>query len=157
MTIAFIIGDDIFASSTDVLVNPVNCVGVMGKGLALSFKNKFPDMYKQYKKDCHDGKVVIGRINVYSYFEEETLDQKYIFNFPTKKHWKDNSNLAEIEEGIKDLLSKIEEYQIDSIAIPRIGCGLGGLDWEADVQPLLYKYFEEFSNTYEKDLLVVTF
>jgi O-acetyl-ADP-ribose deacetylase (regulator of RNase III) len=108
-------------------VNTVNCVGIMGKGIALQFKMAFPDNYKEYKKVCDDGKMHIGKMFITN--DNNMFESKYIINFPTKTHWKAKSKLEHIEKGLNDLVKKINEFNIKSIVIPPLGCGLGGLDW----------------------------
>lgn len=118
---------DIFNSSAQALVNPVNCVGVMGKGLALQFKMRDPDLYESYRIACQLEHIRIG----YSYVYFSSKLQKYIINFPTKVHWKDSSQLEYIEQGMKDFVNRvIPEYNLKTIAFPKIGCGLGGLPWK---------------------------
>lgn len=118
---------DLFGSKADALVNPVNCVGVMGKGLALDFRLLYPKMYANYATQCAHAIIRVGQV---TWFEE---DGKTIFNFPTKAHWKDASRLEDIVEGLCSLKSLIAFLDVKSIAIPALGCGLGGLDW-ADVR-----------------------
>lgn len=133
-----IVYGDIFDQDVDALVNPVNCVGVMGAGLAKQFKIRYPNMFNWYKKECENDQFNIGEILYY--FSSE--DKKWIINFPTKKHWKDQSTLEYIEEGLKGLCVDLvfeKNIEIDSIAIPALGCGLGGLNWN-DVKKLIYEY-----------------
>lgn len=111
----------------EALVNTVNTVGVMGKGMALQFKQAFPDVYKQYEKDCKADKVHIGKMHVVSV--EGIVNPKYIINFPTKKHWRNPSQLQYIESGLEDLIYSLHKLNIHSVAIPPLGCGNGGLDW----------------------------
>jgi O-acetyl-ADP-ribose deacetylase (regulator of RNase III) len=118
---------NLLEDNSDALVNTVNCVGVMGKGIALQFKQAFPDVFKEYAKECKLGNVQVGRMQVIS--TESLLGPKYIINFPTKKHWKEKSKINYIEEGLKDLVNVVKELNIKSIAIPPLGCGNGGLDW----------------------------
>lgn len=119
---------NIFAENVEAIVNPVNCVGIMGKGLALQFKNKYPENFKAYESACKQNKVQTGKMYIY---ENETLkNPKYIINFPTKRHWRDNSRLEDIKSGLDDLKRLIEEMNIKSIAIPALGSGLGGLNWQ---------------------------
>jgi O-acetyl-ADP-ribose deacetylase (regulator of RNase III) len=127
---------DILQSDAEALVNPVNCVGVMGKGLALQFKQAFPGNFKVYKRACADGAMKPGRMLAWS-----TGDDRYIINFPTKRHWKDKSCLEDIEAGLKGLMWTILYLDIRSIAIPPLGCGLGGLRWQ-DVRPLIETAFD---------------
>jgi O-acetyl-ADP-ribose deacetylase (regulator of RNase III) len=115
---------DIFKSSAEALVNPVNCVGAMGKGLALQFKQKYPETFKAYSDACYNGEVKIGSMFIFN------ENGKIIINFPTKKHWSMSSKIEYIVSGLDALISDIKELQIKSISIPKLGCGLGGLDWE---------------------------
>ena len=115
---------DIFRSPAKVLTNPVNCVGVMGKGLALEFKKRYPDLFDDYRKRCNNNTVIPGKPYLWS--NERTT----ILNFPTKRHWKDNSRLEDIEAGLKYLEENWMSLGIDSIALPAIGCGEGGLHWD---------------------------
>jgi O-acetyl-ADP-ribose deacetylase (regulator of RNase III) len=131
--IKFIVGDIINANS-QALVNTVNTEGVMGKGIALEFKESFPENFKLYKKACDRGEIETGKMFL---THTNRLDNpKYIINFPTKKHWKNPSKIEYIKEGLKDLEKVINEYKIDSIAIPPLGCGNGKLNWK-DVKPLI--------------------
>jgi len=118
---------NILKSNAQAIVNPVNTVGVMGKGLALQIREKFPNVYNIYRNACKLGKVQIGKMFVVS----TGLDSypEYIINFPTKKHWKEKSKLWYIQQGLDDLIEVIQQRNIHSIALPAIGCGLGGLDW----------------------------
>ncbi len=126
---------NILESREDAVVNPVNCVGVMGKGLALAFKNKYPLMYEEYYKRCYQGFVKIGRVDFYYIYSGS--NPKYIINFTTKDNWKQPSKLGYIESGLEDLIEKLPTYtNIKSIAVPPLGCGLGGLAW-MDVKPLI--------------------
>jgi O-acetyl-ADP-ribose deacetylase (regulator of RNase III) len=120
---------------SEAVVNTVNCVGVMGKGIALLFKKKYPEMFLQYKEDCEKKLVKIGLMNVY----ENGL--KYIINFPTKKHWKNDSKIEWIKLGLKDLVELIKAKDIKSIAIPALGCGNGGLNWK-DVKAEIQRVYD---------------
>ena len=126
---------DIFNAKTEAIVNPVNCVGVMGKGLALAFKDRFPDNYIVYRKLCKAHRLKVGQIFTYCLAKPEG-ELHYIVNFPTKDHWRDPSKLSYIESGLVSLVTAIKETPIHSIAIPPLGCGLGGLDW-AIVKPMI--------------------
>ncbi len=119
---------------TDALVNTVNTVGVMGKGIALQFKNRFPNNYKVYRDACKAGTFKTGVVLVVS--EGDLLHQKIIVNFPTKEHWKSASQYEFIESGLKALKQTIIDHDIKSIAIPPLGCGNGGLDWNI-VKPMI--------------------
>jgi O-acetyl-ADP-ribose deacetylase (regulator of RNase III) len=122
---------NILKCEADALVNPVNCIGVMGRGLALKFKNDFPENYRAYEAACRRKAVQPGRMFV---FETDKRMPHCIINFPTKRHWRDKSQLEDIESGLVDLVKVIRDRGIRSIAIPPLGCGLGGLAWN-DVRP----------------------
>lgn len=122
---------NIFESSAEALVNPVNCVGVMGKGLALQFRQAYPENFQAYAQVCARGEVRPGRVLVY---ETGLVQPRWIINFPTKRHWRDRSRLEDIEAGLVDLVRVVRELGIRSIAVPPLGCGLGGLDW-GEVRP----------------------
>lgn len=118
----------IFDVGAEALVNPVNCVGVAGKGLALEFKNRFPSNFKVYSETClrrqlEPGGMLTVRNNL-------SVCPRYIFNFSTKNHWRDGSRLEWIDSGLIKLVAIVEEENIRSIAIPALGCGLGGLRWD---------------------------
>jgi O-acetyl-ADP-ribose deacetylase (regulator of RNase III) len=118
----------------DALVNTVNTVGVMGKGIALQFKQAFPDNYRAYEAACRRGEVEIGRM-----FVTETGllgEPRLVINFPTKRHWRSRSRIGDIEAGLEDLRRVISNYAIKSVAVPPLGCGNGGLNWR-DVRPLI--------------------
>lgn len=119
---------DLFKCKAEALVNTVNCVGVMGRGIALQFKKAFPDNYKEYKKVCDSKWLQPGKVFTYDN-RELTGEQRYIINFPTKRHWKGKSRLEDIQSGLVALKEEVEKKGIQSIAIPPLGCGLGGLDW----------------------------
>ncbi len=123
---------DILRANAEALVNTVNCVGIMGRGIALQFKNAFPANFKAYQAACAREDVRPGKMFV---FETGTLgNPKFIVNFPTKRHWKGKSRMEDIESGLKALTEEIRARGIRSIAIPPLGSGLGGLNW-ADVRP----------------------
>ena len=125
---------DILAEDAEALVNTVNCVGVMGRGIALQFKKAFPDNFRAYAEACKCGQVVPGRMFI---FETGGLtNPRYIINFPTKRHWRGASRIGDIEAGLDALVREIRERDIGSIAIPPLGSGLGGLDW-SDVRSLI--------------------
>jgi O-acetyl-ADP-ribose deacetylase (regulator of RNase III) len=125
---------NILASEVEALVNTENTVGVMGKGVALQFKQAFPANYKAYRVACKGEKVELGRMFVWD--SGHLGLQRYIINFPTKKHWRTKSRLADIQTGLDDLVRIISELDIQSIALPALGCGNGGLDWD-EVRPLI--------------------
>jgi O-acetyl-ADP-ribose deacetylase (regulator of RNase III) len=123
---------DILRADAEALVNTVNCVGIMGRGIALQFKNRFPANFKAYEAACRREEVQPGRMFV---FETGTLtNPKFIINFPTKRHWRGKSRMEDIDAGLKALVEEIRNRRIRSIAIPPLGAGLGGLNW-ADVRP----------------------
>lgn len=125
---------NLLTADVEALVNTVNTEGVMGKGLALQFKRAFPDAFKSYAQACRNQEVVVGEMHVVT----RLVAPRIIFNFPTKKHWRQPSRLEYIESGLVDLVSKVREYGVSSIAIPPLGCGNGGLDWEI-VKPLIIR------------------
>jgi len=129
---------NLLAASDEALVNTVNTVGIMGKGIALQFKDTYPNNFQVYQQACKDGTIIPGKLLV---TKEATLssEPKWIINFPTKKDWKHRSKYEYIEEGLKDLVRVISQYRIKSIAIPPLGCGNGGLDW-SQVKTLMEKY-----------------
>jgi len=115
------------------LVNPVNCIGVMGAGLAKKFKEKHPDMFSFYKETCRKKEMKIGFPIIFK------SSEKQILLFPTKNHWMDKSNIKSIQLGLQNLVDNIENFGISSIAFSALGCGLGGLKWK-DIKPLLINY-----------------
>lgn len=125
----------IFDLDVDVLVNPVNCVGVCGKGLALEFRKMYPENYRAYWKHCDSGSMTLGM----TFLHQE--DGKWIANFPTKYHWRDKSILLYITRGLYVLRRDLYEMNTASVAIPALGCGLGGLDWE-DVKREIEEVFK---------------
>lgn len=129
---------DLFDFHVDALVNTVNCVGVMGKGLALQFKQRFPQNFKTYKKECDASNVKIGQMLIHDNGFIET--PRFIINFPTKQHWRSASKIEYIEAGLKDLKECIKKNGIKSIVIPPLGCGNGGLNWK-DVRSLIEEAF----------------
>ncbi len=127
---------DILAEDAEALVNTVNCVGIMGRGIALQFKNAFPENFEAYKRACDRHEVQPGRMFVVE--NHKLSNPRYIINFPTKRHWRGKSRIEDIEAGLKALVNEIRERGIHSIAIPPLGSGLGGLDW-AEVRPRIEK------------------
>lgn len=119
---------DMFDDNVEAIVNTVNCVGVMGRGIALQFKKRFPDNFKTYEVACKRNEIVPGKMFVYE--TGSMMNPKYIVNFPTKRHWRGASRMEDIESGLADLVKVIKAGKITSIAIPPLGCGLGGLDWD---------------------------
>ena len=119
---------DLLSSNAQALVNTVNTVGVMGKGIALQFKKRFPHNFKVYKKACDEGTFSIGQVLVVK--DGDLMQKKIIINFPTKKHWRGNSKYEYIETGLTALKEAIRTNNIKSVAIPPLGCGHGGLEWD---------------------------
>ncbi|MCY3606228.1 MAG: macro domain-containing protein [Gammaproteobacteria bacterium] len=120
---------DILGEDAEALVNTVNCVGVMGRGIALQFKKTFPENFRAYAEACKHGQVQPGRLFI---FATGTLtNPRYIINFPTKRHWRGKSQVKDIEAGLIDLARLIPEHGIKSIAVPPLGSGLGGLEWSS--------------------------
>lgn len=118
---------DILKADAEALVNTVNCVGVMGRGIAAQFKKKFEENFKAYKKACDAGELRPGSMLVFDY--ETFINPRYVINFPTKDHWRANSKIEDIESGLVALVEEVRSRKIKSIAIPPLGCGLGGLEW----------------------------
>ena len=139
MTIQITHGDLLRQDDVDAIVNAVNCVGVMGKGIALQFKHKFPDNFKAYQSACKAGEVRIGRMFVHD--NGEVARPRYIVNFPTKDHWRDSSRVEFIQSGLVDLVAQVKQLQIKSIAIPALGCGNGGLNWDEVRQLIKYAFY----------------
>lgn len=129
---------DILEADVEALVNTVNCVGVMGRGIALQFKNAFPDNFRAYEAACERGEVRPGKMFM---FETGKLgNPKFIINFPTKRHWRAKSRLEDIEAGLRALVEEIHTRGIRSVAVPPLGSGLGGLDW-TEIKPLITEAF----------------
>jgi len=123
------------------LVNTVNTQGIMGKGIALQFKQAFPEMFRDYEKASKAGEIHLGKVHVYD-LGGLTGGPRWIINFPTKGHWRERSRLADIEAGLQDLVATVRRLGIRSIAVPPLGCGNGGLEW-ADVRPRIEAAFAE--------------
>src|SRR5690349_9698591 len=122
----------IFDAKTQVIVNPVNCRGVMGKGLALAFKQRYPDMFVAYQQECKSGRLRIGQPTLY------IKSTPWILNFPTKDNWKANSKIEYLEQGLEYFAAHYLEMGITSIAFPKLGTQHGRLSWD-DVGPLMAK------------------
>ncbi len=127
---------DIFEARTQVIVNTVNCKGVMGKGLALSFKQRYPDMFVVYQQECKAGKLRIGRPTLYK------ASTPWILNFPTKDNWKANSKIEYLEKGLRYFIANYKKAGITSIAFPKLGAQNGKLSWD-EVGPLMAKYLSQ--------------
>ncbi len=128
---------NIFESPAQVLVNTVNTVGVMGKGIAKQFKDIYPEMFRQYQIYCERNLLDIGKLWIYK------TPHKWILNFPTKKHWRAPSRVEYIESGLQKFVETYVDKDIHSISFPLLGCGNGGLDWESEVKPLMEKYLKD--------------
>lgn len=131
---------NLLRADAEALINTVNTEGVMGKGIALQFKKAYPAMYDAYRKAAKAGEVRLGHMHVWP--TGQMTGPKYVINFPTKGHWKSRSKLEDIESGLVDLIALIRRLGIDSVAMPPLGCGNGGLDW-ADVHPKIVAAFDE--------------
>ena len=136
---------DILKGDAEALVNTVNCVGVMGRGIALQFRKAFPENFKAYKSLCdkkklHPGMMLVHDLNCLQ-------NPRYVVNFPTKRHWKGKSKIEDIESGLEALVKEVTDRKIRSIAIPPLGCGLGGLSWN-QVKPMIQKAFDALPNVH---------
>ena len=129
---------NLLEADVEALVNTVNCVGIMGKGIALQFKKAFPENYEAYRKACKAEEVRPGRMFIFR--TGRLHNPKFIVNFPTKRHWKGKSRIEDIESGLRALVTDVRELQIRSIAVPPLGCGFGGLAWD-EVRPLIAAAF----------------
>ncbi len=129
---------NILRAEAEALVNTVNCLGYMGKGIALQFKKAFPDNFKVYERACRAEEVHPGKMFVFE--TGAMLNPKYIINFPTKRHWRGKSRLEDIESGLRALIEEVGKLKVSSVAIPPLGCGLGGLSWSV-VRPMIEKAF----------------
>jgi O-acetyl-ADP-ribose deacetylase (regulator of RNase III) len=118
---------DLLRADVEALVNPVNCVGVMGRGLAAQFKRAFPENFRAYRDACGRRQIAPGKLLV---VETGAPMPRYVVNFPTKRHWRDRSRLEDVEAGLDALTGAIRKHEIRSLAVPPLGCGLGGLDWD---------------------------
>jgi len=125
---------DLITADVMALVNAVNTVGVMGKGIALQFKRAFPANFQAYRDACTRGEVRLGEMFLFD--TEVPGPRRYIVNFPTKGHWRSRSQLGDIRAGLDALVDLVAQGGITSIAIPALGCGHGGLAWD-DVRPLI--------------------
>jgi len=131
---------DLLMADAAALVNTVNCVGVMGKGIALQIKKRFPENFKAYEAACRREEVKPGRMFVFE--TGQMFNPRYIINFPTKRHWRGKSRYEDIESGLKALVREVRQRKIRSIAIPPLGSGLGGLQWNR-VKAMIEAAFEE--------------
>lgn len=131
------VDESIFSSPARVLVNTVNTVGVMGKGLALEFKRLFPEMFRSYQQLCESRAFEIGTLQLFRTANKEIL------NFPTKKHWRSPSQVEYIERGLEAFVRLYRDWEIPSISFPQLGCGNGELDWEEQVRPIMERYLAD--------------
>lgn len=123
---------DILKDDAEAIVNTVNCVGIMGRGIALQFKNAWPENFKAYEAACLREEVQPGRMFIFE--TGQLTNPRYIVNFPTKRHWRGKSRIQDIESGLQALVHEIRQRSITSVAIPPLGSGLGGLEWD-EVRP----------------------
>ena len=130
------LSSSIWASPAQTLVNTVNVVGAMGKGIALEFKRGYPEMYRRYRELCEAKEFKVGMLWLYK------ARDRYILNFPTKNHWRHPSKSEYIEAGLKKFIGCYEQMGIMSISFPQLGTGHGGLDWETQVRPVMEKYLK---------------
>ena len=140
MAINLMRGDLLRQEDVDAIVNTVNCVGIMGKGIALQFKNKWPDNFRAYEAACKKGEVQLGRMWIFD--AGGLVKPNYIINFPTKQHWRGKSKMSSIRDGLTDLVRQIKRLSIRSVAIPPLGCGNGGLNW-VDARPFIEAAFAD--------------
>jgi len=138
-----IVTGNLLDADAEAIINTVNTVGVMGKGIALQFRMAFPANYEAYKKACDHKEVQTGSMFVFDM--GRMVNPRYIVNFPTKRHWKGKSRMEDVESGLIDLIRVVRELGIHSIAIPPLGCGNGGLNW-GDVHPRIEDAFKELSD-----------
>ena len=131
--ITYVVGD-LFTSPAKVLVNTVNTVGVMGKGIAYDFKRIYPEMFEQYQYFCEQGMFNVGQLWLYK------TPHKWILNFPTKKHWRGKSKIEYLEAGLQKFADTYDSKSMLSVSFPMLGCGHGELDWEKEAQPLMEHY-----------------
>jgi O-acetyl-ADP-ribose deacetylase (regulator of RNase III)/uncharacterized protein YwgA len=142
--ITFRVGN-ILESQSEALVNTVNTVGIMGKGVALAFRKTFPDAMEEYLRAVRENKIRVGEVQV---VKTRYITPRYIINFPTKTHWRYPSKIEYIETGLSDLVLKIKDYQIRSISLPPLGCGNGKLDWKI-VKPLMISRLGQIADNVE--------
>ncbi|WP_218422141.1 macro domain-containing protein [Stutzerimonas stutzeri] len=129
---------NLLTANAEALVNTVNCMGYMGKGIALQFKQAFPANFTEYQAACKAGRLSPGQMLIHD--NGALVNPRYIINFPTKRHWKGKSRIEDISSGLYALVTDVQRLGIRSIAIPPLGCGLGGLDWQ-EVRPMVEAAF----------------
>jgi O-acetyl-ADP-ribose deacetylase (regulator of RNase III) len=134
-----VVTGNLFESGAQTLVNAVNCIGVMGKGVALQFRRRFPEMYADYVARCNAGQMRLGEPYLF-----RRPDPPWILNFPTKDHWRSASRLSEIVAGLDYLANYYREWGVESLAVPALGCGEGGLEWRV-VGPVLERRLQRLA------------
>ena len=132
---------DLFLSPAPVLVNTVNTIGVMGKGIAKDFKRIYPEMFKEYLSLCESGWLEVGKLHMYK------TPNKWVLNFPTKRHWREPSQVPYIRAGLEKFVNSHQDYGITCISFPQLGCGNGELDWESQVRPVMEEYLGQLPVT----------
>ena len=142
---------DLLAEDAEALVNAVNCVGVMGRGIALQFKKAFPENFRAYSEACKGDEVRPGRMFVFE--THQFANPRYIVNFPTKRHWRSKSRMEDVETGLTALVDVIRERNIRSIAIPALASGLGGLSWD-EVRPRIEASLRSLDDLDERRIVV---
>ena len=133
------VSGDLFTSPAQVLVNTVNTVGVMGKGIAYEFKRIYPDMFKTYRRYCENRQLTVGKLYLHR------TPHKWVLNFPTKNHWRYPSRVDYIDRGLRTFRDTHSQMGITSIAFPALGCGNGGLNYDEEVRPLMDQYLSRLS------------
>jgi O-acetyl-ADP-ribose deacetylase (regulator of RNase III) len=136
---------NLLKAEAEALVNTVNCVGAMGKGIALQFKQAYPENFKEYERACKAKKVKPGEMFIVSTGSE--INPKYIINFPTKRHWRGQSKIEDICNGLKALIDNVKHLEIKSVAVPPLGCGNGGLKW-SEVKPMIEEAFSSLPDVH---------
>ncbi|MGC4867462.1 macro domain-containing protein [Micromonospora sp. DT53] len=134
---------NLLAADAEALVNAVNTVGVMGKGIALQFKRAYPANYAAYRAACAATEIRLGQVFLYD--SARPGPGRYVINFPTKGHWRTSSKVADVQAGLSDLVRVVRAHGISSVAVPALGCGNGGLDW-GEVRPLLERAFADLAD-----------
>jgi O-acetyl-ADP-ribose deacetylase (regulator of RNase III) len=137
--------NDIFDIDADAYVNTVNCVGVMGKGVALAFKARYPALMTQYKRYCRNNMIMPGELMIW-----RSPDKKWVFNVATKDHWRNPSRYTWVRQGLNELYKFLVNMDIKTIVIPPLGCGCGGLDWN-EVWPMIHSSL----NDLDMEVLVI--
>jgi O-acetyl-ADP-ribose deacetylase (regulator of RNase III) len=140
-----IVRGNLIEANTEALVNTVNCVGYMGKGIALQFKKAFPDNFKVYERACRAGEMGPGKMLIFN--TGMLTNPKYIINFPTKRDWRTKSRIEDIQSGLSSLVKDIRNLGVSSVALPPLGCGLGGLKWK-DIKPLIKRAFDSLPDVH---------